>query len=294
MFLAWSVVLLASRGAYADFHFLNCVSSGPSVNPIPTNPTIAVPTSDMANCAGILGERMVILENLTQPVGTASVFSIVNFCDARRLDVYLASSDLLGIFISGGDGTLIGECSPSPAKSYSCISPNLSLNCSDSAGSVTTQLPIPIGTSSVSVTPSTSSKPNSGTELTPSGADNSGGTACFSPSSSRFLPGGADEPAKRFRPQTILRLRRYPTVAPVVETVRPFLATETFHSSMPSSKLPRPASLSFAGPSSPPDAHEEIRSALQARSRSIVMSWRTDALPPSYSHRGEGNEYQGG
>jgi hypothetical protein len=64
-------------------------------------------TSDMANCAGILGPRMVILQNLTQPVGKGSVFSIDNFCDARRLDVYTSSSDLLGFFNSGGDGTLV-------------------------------------------------------------------------------------------------------------------------------------------------------------------------------------------
>lgn len=61
----------------------------------------------MTSCSGILGERMVILENLTQPVGTAGKFSINNFCDATRLDVYLASSDLLSVYYSGGDGTLV-------------------------------------------------------------------------------------------------------------------------------------------------------------------------------------------
>lgn len=50
---------------------------------------------------------MLVVENLTQPIGQASVFSINNFCDDRRLDIRLASSDLLGIFNSGGDGTLV-------------------------------------------------------------------------------------------------------------------------------------------------------------------------------------------
>ncbi|KAJ7134222.1 hypothetical protein C8R44DRAFT_769897 [Mycena epipterygia] len=185
MLLPWVVVLLASRVVHADFHFLNCVSTGPSANPIPTNPTIAVPTSDMASCTGILGERMVLLENLTQPIDKASVSSFNNFCDTGRLDVYPRSSDLLAIFYSGGDGTLQGQCSPSPAKNYSCSSQALSLDCSDSwtcfsgicetprEDSVTTHSPVASSASiGSSATVPVSSVSFPGTQQTPSGAEN--------------------------------------------------------------------------------------------------------------------------
>ncbi|KAJ7808896.1 hypothetical protein B0H14DRAFT_1508547 [Mycena olivaceomarginata] len=56
-----------------------------------------------------------------------------NFCGARRLDIRLASSDLLDIFTSGGDGTVkLGECSPSRPRNFSCSSASLSLTCTDS------------------------------------------------------------------------------------------------------------------------------------------------------------------
>ncbi|KAJ6584631.1 hypothetical protein B0H19DRAFT_391335 [Mycena capillaripes] len=177
MFVLWAVVFLANA-VYADFHFLSCVASGPSPNTIVSNPTIAVPTSDLASCDGILGERMLIVQNLTQPVGQASVFSMNNFCQARRLDIRLASSDLLGIFFSGGDGTLLGECSPSPATKFSCSSPNLSLDCTDSwtcfsgiceaprAGSVTTPLPVSSSASATSsVSPTLVPPPPSNTSV---------------------------------------------------------------------------------------------------------------------------------
>ncbi|KAJ7037803.1 hypothetical protein C8F04DRAFT_396784 [Mycena alexandri] len=136
MFVPTFLVLLASAVS-ADFHFLSCASTGPFANAIPTNPTIAVPTSDLANCAGILGPSMVVLQNLTQPISQTGKFSIDNFCKAPRLDVYLESSDALQMYYSGGDGTLIGACTSSvlagdgvPAR-FSCSSETLSLNCTD-------------------------------------------------------------------------------------------------------------------------------------------------------------------
>jgi hypothetical protein len=50
---------------------------------------------------------MLVVENLTQPIGQANVFSMNSFCQARRIDIRLASSDLLDIFNSGGDGTVV-------------------------------------------------------------------------------------------------------------------------------------------------------------------------------------------
>ncbi|KAJ7719938.1 hypothetical protein B0H16DRAFT_1605542 [Mycena metata] len=131
------LVLFASAVS-ADFHFLSCTSIGPSANAIPTNPTIAVPTSDLGTCAGMLGPNMVVLQNLTGPINQAGKFSIDNFCGAPRLDVYVKSSDALQMYYSGGDGTLIGACTSStlegngvPAQ-FSCNSETLSLNCTDS------------------------------------------------------------------------------------------------------------------------------------------------------------------
>ncbi|KAJ7465240.1 hypothetical protein FB451DRAFT_1263012 [Mycena latifolia] len=313
----WIIVLLASRVAYADFHFLSCVSSGGSATL--SNPTIAVPASSLGSCDGILGPTTVTLQNLTQPVGKASVFSIDNFCDARRLDVYLASSDLLGIFVSGGDGTLIGECSPSPPRNFSCSSQSLSLDCSDSwtcfsgiceaprEDSVTTQSPSsssPLPSSSVSVAPSGSSTtaPASST----SGADNSplaapaGGGAtvlgitclCLALTIA-LLVWRRRRKVQEIRAPDNPPMENYTVVAPRVETIQPFLATQTSQSLMSSLKTSGRMSVSLIGLSSPAE-REEVREAQQARSRSIVTSWRTDALPPSYSHRGEGSEYQAG
>jgi hypothetical protein len=50
---------------------------------------------------------MVLLENLTQPVGEAAKFSINDLCGAQRLDFYLPSSNALTIYYAGGDGTQV-------------------------------------------------------------------------------------------------------------------------------------------------------------------------------------------
>ncbi|KAJ6536608.1 hypothetical protein DFH09DRAFT_1324644 [Mycena vulgaris] len=130
----WLFTLLGSRVVNADFHFLTCISTGPSATPIPSQPSIVVPANDMENCSGVLGPRMVLLENLTQPVGSAGVviFSIEGLCDAPRLEVWTESSDLLGVYIAGGDGVRRGDCGPSNTQNYSCGSQALSLNCNDS------------------------------------------------------------------------------------------------------------------------------------------------------------------
>ncbi|KAJ6536602.1 hypothetical protein DFH09DRAFT_1401741 [Mycena vulgaris] len=132
----WLFTLLASRVVRADFHFLNCVSTGPSKIGIPSNPTIVVPASDMADCSGVLGPRMVLLQNLTQPVGSTGldVFSIDGLCGAPRLDVWVQSPDreLLGVYVDNGDGVRKGNCGPSNVQNYTCTSQDLSLSCTDS------------------------------------------------------------------------------------------------------------------------------------------------------------------
>ncbi|KAJ7070112.1 hypothetical protein C8F01DRAFT_1115310 [Mycena amicta] len=132
------LLILRIPGVDADFHFLTCRTLQSSTTSIPANPSIVVPASDMSSCSGILGSRMVVLENLTQEIGQQSVFSFNGFCDTQRLDVYTASSDLLGFYYSGGSGGfgLQGSCSPAriagTPQNFSCVSDNLSLDCTDS------------------------------------------------------------------------------------------------------------------------------------------------------------------
>ncbi|KAJ6536598.1 hypothetical protein DFH09DRAFT_1283794 [Mycena vulgaris] len=133
----WLFALLASRAVRADFHLLDCVSTGPSRISIPSNPTIVVPASDMANCSGILGPRMVLLQNLTTPVASVpfnTSFSIPGLCDAPLLDVWTQTPDhdLLSVFIQATDGVRKGDCGTNlNPQNYSCSAQDLSLNCSD-------------------------------------------------------------------------------------------------------------------------------------------------------------------
>ncbi|KAF7297609.1 Serine/threonine-protein phosphatase [Mycena kentingensis (nom. inval.)] len=127
-------LLIFIRVVSADFHFLTCRNATSASGDIPDNPTIVVPRSDLS-CAGILGNRMVVLKNLSQPVGTEAVISIDRFCDTKRLDVYTSSQNLLGLFYSGGGGGsgLQGACfaNGSGGQNFSCSSPVLSLDCTD-------------------------------------------------------------------------------------------------------------------------------------------------------------------
>ncbi|KAJ7134273.1 hypothetical protein C8R44DRAFT_421159 [Mycena epipterygia] len=321
MLVPWVVVLLASRVVHADFHFLNCVSTGPSGNPIPTNPTIVVPASDMGSCTGILGERMVVLENLTQPISIAlTSFGFNNLCDAGELNVYIRSSDLLAIYYAIGYGALEGQCSPSPAYNYSCSSQALSLDCSDSwtcfsgicetarEGSVTTQSLVTssasIGSSATLTVPASSASVPA-TQQTPSDAENSSAKLGGGGSSSKLsiIVGSVLGVICLCLALIIALLMRrrnrrgqetraannppieYTEIAPASGTIQPFLqiATQSSHSSTKTSGGQTSAA-SLAGPS-PPIVREEVREAVESRSRNNVTSWRTDALPPSYSHR---------
>ncbi|KAJ7695796.1 hypothetical protein B0H17DRAFT_427285 [Mycena rosella] len=277
----------------------------------------------MAGCAGILGPQMVTLQNLTQPVGTASVFSINDFCGASRLDVYLRSSDLLAVFISGGDGTQIGACSPSSPKTLNCSEGGLQLDCTDSwtcfsgrceaprEGSITTPSPV----SATSSRFSSSSPSTSSTQRTSSAADNSpaqaGGRSKGSKTAvvvgsvlgalclclaltialliwRRRRTGtgrAADDPPTEGAPAA-------DTIRPVVATqpVRPFVVSQSFQTS-PTKSAGTPISISSAKlPSAAADLEGAEAQYVQARSRAVVMSWRTDVLPPSYSHRAEGGD----
>jgi hypothetical protein len=60
------------------------------------------------------------------------------------------------------------------------------------------------------------------------------------------------------------------------ESIQPFLATQTCQST----RSPK-----ISGPLSALPSEGPLRE--QSRSRSNVVSWHTDRLPPSYSHRGE-------
>jgi len=280
MFIPWIVVLLA-RATYADFHFLSCASSGPSSSALPSALAIAVPTSDMTGCNGILGERMIIIQNLTQPVGQASVFSMENFCEANRLDVRLASSDLLGIFFSGGDGTLLGECSPSPPKKFNCSSPSLSLDCTDSwtcfsgiceaprEGSLTTQSPVPssvtssAGGSQTPVSPTNTSVPDIQTSPSSVGSPSPKVENDRSSQKTSIVVGAVlgvvslclalamalliwrrRRTGEKIREADNPPIGRFTEVPPVFETIRPFpvVATRTSHSSTFSPKTAGPIS----------------------------------------------------
>ncbi|KAJ7695798.1 hypothetical protein B0H17DRAFT_427375 [Mycena rosella] len=329
MSVLW-LVLLASRVAHADFHFLSYKSSGVSATPIPTNPTLAVPTSDMAGCDGILGPQMVTLQNLTQPVGTASVFNINDFCGASRLDVYLRSSDLLAVYIAGGDGTQLGvliecipslksvsadwACSPSSPKTFNCSEGGLQLDCTDSwtcfsgiceaprEGSATTPSPVSATSSGSSLSSgsspsskaSSSSPSTSSTQRTPSAADNSPAQAGGRSKGSRTATVvGSVLGALCLCLALIVALliwRRRRTGAGRA-AVRPFVATQSSQASPFKSAGP-PISISPAElPLTAADLEGAEARHVQGRSRAVVMSWRT--LPPSYSHRGEGED-QGG
>ncbi|KAJ7164753.1 hypothetical protein C8R43DRAFT_946541 [Mycena crocata] len=248
----WTVLLFATRAVDADFHILNCVSTGSSANSISTNLTIVVPATDLGSCPGILGHRAVTLEDLTQPVGTIGKFSINNFCGSRRLDVYLAS-DLMGIFFSGGDGTLnLGQCSPSPGK-YS--SQALSLDCSDAEGNViTAQLPISFSPSVWPAVPNSSSASVTGTQPSPTSnlSVGNGGMSQNHPSSWRA-----------FWEQ--VRWKRKGRKTTVQTTLSP--------------KTPGPiSSTRFMGG----NVRNEYRDTLQSRSRSQVMLSHPEPIPPSY------------
>ncbi|KAJ7070116.1 hypothetical protein C8F01DRAFT_544397 [Mycena amicta] len=130
-------LILRLQGVDADFHFLSCRTVKSSMS-IPANPAIAVPASDMSSCSGILGSRMVIVETLTQEIGQQSVFGFDGFCDTQQLNVYTRSSELLEFYYNGGVGGsgLQGTCAPTyvseTPQNLSCVSADLSLNCTDS------------------------------------------------------------------------------------------------------------------------------------------------------------------
>ncbi|KAJ7465242.1 hypothetical protein FB451DRAFT_1179403 [Mycena latifolia] len=103
---------LETSGLLSHFHFLNCISTGPSAITIPSHPSIVVPANDMTDCTSILGAGTVLLQNLTQPVGTGGVFSIEGLWNSKRLDVWPQSpgTDLLGVYYSGGGTAYSWTC----------------------------------------------------------------------------------------------------------------------------------------------------------------------------------------
>ncbi|KAJ7070115.1 hypothetical protein C8F01DRAFT_1115331 [Mycena amicta] len=129
-------IVVGHYAVNADFHFLACRTVETSMGSVPANPTIVVPASDMSGCSGILGGRMVILDNLTQEIDQ-SAFSFNGFCDTHRLDVYPVSQ-LLQVYYDNGVGGsgLQGTCSPTNVvhtpQNFSCVSDTLSLDCTDS------------------------------------------------------------------------------------------------------------------------------------------------------------------
>ncbi|KAJ7175297.1 hypothetical protein C8R46DRAFT_1078473 [Mycena filopes] len=317
MLVFCTVVGLFASIVSADFHFLSCASTGPSGAAVQTNPTtqIAVPTSDLAtrSCTGILGPRMVEL-NLTQPVGQATgKFSIDNFCEARRLDVYSASSDLLGMFYSGGDGTLIGECGPSSSANFSCSSGDLSLTCTDSwicfsgicetsrGGSTTEPFTPPASTDTSGVAPAT--VPSPPTQAPPTQSSSSESTARGSRKISvivaavlgpisfclvlaiallswRWRRRGDQSHAANEQP--------YIEVRPRSGTIRPFTATHPFPTPSPKTQLgPASAGMSPSVEEVREAVRDAVREVIPQRSRTDdVRSW-IQTLPPSYSHRGD-------
>ncbi|KAJ7599253.1 hypothetical protein C8J56DRAFT_185505 [Mycena floridula] len=320
MFVPWMLIIFMSRLSYADFHVLNCVSSGApgSTTGIPTNPTITVPTSNMSSCAGVLGDRMSIVQGLTEPVGKASVFSIDNFCDARRLDVYLTSPDLMGIFYSGGDGTLIGACSPSPARNYSCTSQAVgTLDCTDAWTCFTGICEAPregstTGTTSPTLVTQTSELPSitSPSTSTVLGQKSEGGSK---KSNSAVVVGvilglisallGGILAYVFWRRRTKSRESQLENAPPIDQsespTIQPFLAlrSTSLHSS---SSVPGPEKYRYpsgshsrtVGSQSEPSSESPIVDALRMENQLLretihsgsrnVVSWRTDTLPPSY------------
>ncbi|KAJ6490148.1 hypothetical protein DFH09DRAFT_1454434 [Mycena vulgaris] len=180
--MLWLFALLTSRAVRADFHLLDCVSTGPSRIGIPSNPTIVVPASDMADCSGILGPRMVLLQNLTTPVASMpfnTFFSIPGLCGAPLLDVWMQTPDhsLLSVFIHAADGVRKGDCGTNLSpQNHSCSAQDLSLNCTDTwtcftaiceaprAGSVTSV----VSASSLSAPPFTPSPSGTSAGTTPS------------------------------------------------------------------------------------------------------------------------------
>ncbi|KAF7365502.1 hypothetical protein MVEN_00423200 [Mycena venus] len=361
MLVLWAFVILLPRISRADFHFLNCISSGHSANPIPSNPTIAVPTSNLTGCPGILGDRMVLLQDLTQPVGQAGKFSIDNFCEAKRLDVYLLSSNSLTsltIYYSGGDGTQVrfllqlpelavseagvgrsGGAAPARAETSVAvrrasrwtvpIAGHAFLEYASREGSVTTQSPVTASASASSVFAGASasgSQTASNTAVHEIQSSPSGGAS----SSAKIQNGGNSPKAsiiigavlgvvslclalamallvwrRRRKGQEKLHTGDIPqtevlTEATPVGTVRPFLATQSSHSSMTmlSAKTPRPTSSAMRPWTRPtsPTVREELREAVREAVLEAIPrrsrgddSWHSgpvDALPPSYS-RGE-------
>ncbi|KAJ7793582.1 hypothetical protein B0H14DRAFT_2622690 [Mycena olivaceomarginata] len=305
MLVPWAFVFLANT-VYADFHFLSCFSSGPSANPSSPSLAIAVPTSDLVSCSGILGERMLVVQNLTQPIGQASVFSMDNFCEARRIDIRLASSDLLDIFNSGGDGTVVeawrmqsewteefqlqfGEpvANLYRQKGYNLSPLKLVLFFRNMEGSTTTQALNPT-TVSASVSVSLTNVPNTSVPDIQSSPSSVGSTSAKSLQKTVIIVGtvlGALSLclamatalliwSRRRRAQNIRGpddppIEPFTETAPVFQTMQWFpLATETSHSSALSPKTPGPIS---AAPYSP-TAREELREAVREAVR--------EAIPP--------------
>ncbi|KAF8208569.1 hypothetical protein K438DRAFT_277405 [Mycena galopus ATCC 62051] len=246
---------------------------------------------------------MMIVQNLTQPIGEASVFSMDNFCNSPRLDIRLASSDLMGIFQSGGDGTLLGECSPSELnqpKNFSCTSTSLSLNCTEiwtcfsgiceapREDSVTTPItptvPSSASLSQTAVPPSNTSAPDIQSKIGSDNISSSQKTSiilgavlgvvslCLAVATA-LLIWSQRRKAHKIRDVDNPPVEEF-NQAPVSGAIQPFplIATQTSHSSAFSPKTPGPVLAAPWTGTTSPRVREELREAVREAVREAIPS----------------------
>ncbi|KAJ7745953.1 hypothetical protein B0H14DRAFT_3514412 [Mycena olivaceomarginata] len=253
MLVPWAFVFLANA-VYADFHFLSCVSSGPSANPFSPSPAIAVPTSDLASCSGILGERMLVVENLTQPIG---------ICETPR-EGSTTTQALIPSTVSASVSVSQTNV-PNPSVHDIQSSPN-SVGSTSAKSSQKTAIIV-------------------GTVL--------GVLSLCLAMATALLIWSRRRKAQKIRDPDDPPIQQFTEAAPVFQTIQQLpLATETSRSSAFSPKTPGPMSAVPYSPTVREELREAIREAVREAipSRNARgASWdttHTDVLPPSY-YRGE-------